>query len=49
MESNKINVFEFPELEYILGKVGAVETSITEDPRPKIKDKLFTDLGSNDW
>ncbi|XP_028037475.1 viral IAP-associated factor homolog [Bombyx mandarina] len=37
------------ELEYILGKVGAVETSITEDPRPKIKDKLFTDLGSNDW
>lgn len=38
------------ELEYILGKVGAVNTTITEDPRPKIKDKLFSDLsGSNDW
>lgn len=37
------------ELEYILGQVGAVDTKITEDPRPKIKDKLFTDLGSNDW
>lgn len=37
------------ELEYILGLVGAVDSKITEDPKPKIKDKLFTDLGSNDW
>ncbi|KOB72514.1 Viral IAP-associated factor, partial [Operophtera brumata] len=35
--------------EYILGKVGAVDTKITEDPKPKIKDKMFSDLGSNDW
>lgn len=39
----------FSELEYILGQVGAVETNIKEDPKPRIKDKLFTDLGSNDW
>ncbi|CAK1547520.1 unnamed protein product [Leptosia nina] len=37
------------ELEFLLGKVGAVDTKIKEDPRPKIKDKLFTDLGNNDW
>ncbi|KAG6442017.1 viral IAP-associated factor homolog [Manduca sexta] len=37
------------EFEYILGQAGAVETKITEDPRPKIKDKMFTDLGNNDW
>ncbi|XP_063627830.1 viral IAP-associated factor homolog [Cydia splendana] len=37
------------ELEYILGQVGVVDTKIKEDPRPKIKDKLFQDLGSNDW
>ncbi|CAH2244877.1 viral IAP-associated factor homolog [Pararge aegeria] len=37
------------ELEYILGQVEAVDTNIKEDPRPKIKDKMFTDLGSNDW
>lgn len=38
------------ELEYILGRVGAVNTEIKEDPRPKVSDKLFRDLGdSNDW
>lgn len=38
------------EFEYLLGKTGAVETDIKEDPRPKIKDKLFTDLAdTNDW
>ncbi|XP_026486695.1 viral IAP-associated factor homolog [Vanessa tameamea] len=37
------------ELEYILGQVGAVDSKITDDPKPKIKDKMFTDLGSNDW
>ncbi|XP_046971250.1 viral IAP-associated factor homolog [Vanessa cardui] len=37
------------ELEFILGQVGAVDSKITDDPKPKIKDKMFTDLGSNDW
>ncbi|KAG5896342.1 hypothetical protein JTB14_005822 [Gonioctena quinquepunctata] len=38
------------EFEYIIGKAGAIETDIKEDPRPKIKDKMFTDLAdSNDW
>ncbi|VEN45238.1 unnamed protein product [Callosobruchus maculatus] len=38
------------EFEYLLGKTGAVNTTIKEDPRPKIKDKLFSDLSdSNDW
>ncbi|XP_053613593.1 viral IAP-associated factor homolog [Plodia interpunctella] len=37
------------ELEYLLGQAGAVDTKMKEDPRPKIKDKLFTDLGNNDW
>ncbi|CAG9127980.1 unnamed protein product [Plutella xylostella] len=37
------------ELEFILGQAGAVDTKITEDPRPKIKDKMFQDLGNNDW
>lgn len=38
------------ELEYIIGKTGAIETAIKEDPRPKVKDKMFSDLAdSNDW
>ncbi|KAL1465308.1 hypothetical protein WDU94_004890 [Cyamophila willieti] len=38
------------ELEYILGQVKAVPTSITEDPRPKIRDALFSSLNDcNDW
>ncbi|KAF7283143.1 viral IAP-associated factor [Rhynchophorus ferrugineus] len=38
------------EFEYLLGKTGAIETNITEDPRPKVKDKLMQDLAStNDW
>ncbi|KAF2887784.1 hypothetical protein ILUMI_18389 [Ignelater luminosus] len=39
------------EFEYILGKAGAIETEIKEDPRPEIKDKLFSDLNdlNNDW
>lgn len=37
------------EFEYILGQAGAVNTKIEEDPKQRIKDKLFTDLGSNDW
>lgn len=38
------------EIEFMLGKAGAVNTNITEDPRPKIKDKMFADLAeTNDW
>lgn len=40
----------FVEFEYILGKAGAVNTDIKEDPRPKIQDKMFQDLAdTNDW
>lgn len=38
------------ELEYILGKEGAVPSDLTEDPRIQIKDKMFRDLSDvNDW
>ncbi|CAK9795566.1 Viral IAP-associated factor homolog [Anthophora quadrimaculata] len=45
------------ELEWMLGQVEAVPTKITEDPKPKIKDVLFSTLrhetddlaDSNDW
>jgi hypothetical protein len=38
------------EFEFLIGKTGAIETTIKEDPRPAIKDKMFADLAStNDW
>jgi len=46
------------EFEYMLGKTGAVETSIKEDPKPKVADVMFSALGTgnrddsddgNDW
>ncbi|RZC33247.1 NADH dehydrogenase [ubiquinone] complex I, assembly factor 7 -like [Asbolus verrucosus] len=38
------------EFEYLIGKTGAIETSLKEDPRPAVKDKMFADLAStNDW
>ncbi|KAH1008920.1 viral IAP-associated factor homolog [Dendroctonus ponderosae] len=38
------------EFEYLLGKAGAIETSIKEDPRPRIRDKMMQDLSeTNDW
>jgi len=43
------------EFEFLLGKAGAVKTEIEKDPRPKIKDALFSDLGGrnddsdSDW
>lgn len=38
------------EFEYLLGKVGSIPTEITSDPRPKIKDKMLSDLSdNNDW
>lgn len=32
------------ELEFMLGQTGAVPTEIKEDPKPRIKDKMFADL-----
>jgi hypothetical protein len=45
------------ELEWILGQAGAVPTELEGDPRPKVRDVLFSklenngdDLGDdNDW
>lgn len=38
------------EIEFMLGRVGAVTTDIKEDPRPAVTDKLFRDLAeNNDW
>lgn len=38
------------EFEYLLGQVEAIPTDMKEDPRPKIKDKMFSDLSdNNDW
>lgn len=44
-------LYLFLEFEYIIGQTGAIETDIKEDPRPAIRDKLFTDLAdaNNDW
>jgi len=35
------------ELEYILGRTGAVDTDIKSDPRPKVKDVMMSKLGQN--
>ena len=39
------------EVEYMIGKAGAVPTDLTEDPRSVVKDKLFSELNdlNNDW
>jgi len=36
------------ELEWILGQTGAVPTELEGDPRPKVRDVLFSKLESND-
>lgn len=36
------------ELEWILGQVGAVPTQLEEDPRPKVRDVLFSKLKCDD-
>jgi hypothetical protein len=35
------------ELEWILGQTGAVPTELEGDPRPKVRDVLFSKLESN--
>jgi len=35
------------ELEFILGRTGAIDTEIKSDPRPKIKDVMMSKLGQN--
>lgn len=42
------------ELEWMLGQTGAVDSTITEDPKPKVRDVMFQSLQSqkdecNDW
>lgn len=38
------------EFEYLLGQVGSIETELKDDPRPRIKDKMLSDLSdNNDW
>lgn len=52
-----ITLILFIELEWMLGQVKAVPTKITEDPRPKVRDVLFSTLKAqnddladdNDW
>jgi hypothetical protein len=38
-------IFFKTELEFLLGKSGAVPTSIKRDPRPKVEDKMMASLG----
>lgn len=38
------------ELEFMLGRTGAITTDIKDDPRPPVTDKMFRDLAEhNDW
>lgn len=47
LRGDKITVEEF---EYIIGRYGAIETDIKDDPRQTTKDKLLSDLHeTNDW
>lgn len=47
----------YTELEWMLGEVEAIPTKIKEDPRPKVRDVLFSSLkngnddldNDNDW
>lgn len=52
-----INYYFIIELEWMLGQAEAIPTKITKDPKPKIRDVLFSSLryenddvaDSNDW
>ncbi|XP_037032763.1 viral IAP-associated factor homolog [Bradysia coprophila] len=47
LRGEKLTAAEF---EYLLGLYAAIPTSIKEDPRPAVKDKLMADLAdNNDW
>lgn len=47
LRGEKLTIEEF---EYMLGLYNAIKTDIKEDPRQKVKDKLFSDLAdTNDW
>uniref|UniRef100_D3TQL3 Viral IAP-associated factor n=1 Tax=Glossina morsitans morsitans TaxID=37546 RepID=D3TQL3_GLOMM len=41
LRGEKLTLQEF---EYMLGRAGAINTEIQEDPRPTIRDKMFADL-----
>ena len=36
------------EFEFLLGRLGAVETTIKDDPKPKVKDVMFSNLKNGD-
>jgi len=44
MEFRGMNLTE-EEFEYLLGKTGAIDTTIKEDPKPKVKDMMMSSLG----
>lgn len=51
---NLSHICLFAELEWMLGQAGAVDSTISEDPKPKVRDVLFQSLQSqkdecNDW
>ena len=45
------------EFEYLVGKTGAIQTTIKDDPKPKVRDVMMSSLGGrnddsddgNDW
>nr|ACO12809.1 Viral IAP-associated factor homolog [Lepeophtheirus salmonis] len=47
MEFRGMNCTE-AEFEFILGRTGAISTTITKDPKPAVKDILFSSLKQND-
>lgn len=47
LRGDKLTLEEF---EYLLGKYGAIQTDIKDDPRQSTRDKMFSDLAdTNDW
>eukprot|EP00088_Acartia_fossae_P055263 TRINITY_DN6414_c0_g1_i3.p1 TRINITY_DN6414_c0_g1~~TRINITY_DN6414_c0_g1_i3.p1 ORF type:complete len:237 (-),score=56.97 TRINITY_DN6414_c0_g1_i3:57-767(-) len=54
MKTQMVGPFEFrgvnlteQEFEYLLGKTGAIDTKIKEDPKPKVKDVMLSSLRRN--
>jgi len=46
-EFRGVNLTE-QEFEYLLGKNGAIDTKIKDDPKPKVKDVMFSSLRQNE-
>ena len=43
LEFRGMNLTE-PEFEFLLGRTGAIQTSVKEDPKPKVRDVLMSSL-----